>query len=140
MELAQRVKADGVHFDKFDVSPKEARKVLGKKAIVGYTVNTDLEKIKWAERDDADYVSFCSIFHQCPGGQCPIISLDTVKNATANAKIPVFAAGGINLDNLFSILDAGVDGVVVTSAILQSKNPEATAKEFKQIINRYYKK
>ena len=36
---------------------------LGSKSIVGYTVNVDLEKVKWAEQAGADYVSFCSIFH-----------------------------------------------------------------------------
>ena len=55
-------------------------------------------------RAGADYVSFCSIFHQCPGGQCPIVSLDTVKNATSPTKLSVFAAGGINLENFFWFL------------------------------------
>jgi thiamine-phosphate pyrophosphorylase len=140
LELAAKVKADGVHFDTFDVSPKEARQVTGKECIVGYTVNVDLEKIKWAEQEDADYVSFCSIFHQCPGGICPIVPFDEVKNAKTKANIPVFAAGGINLENVFDVLDAGVDGVVVTSAILKSKDPKQTAKSFKQIINRFLEK
>ena len=79
-------------------------------------------------------------FSSCPDGQCPIVSLDTVKKAAADSNISVFAAGGINLENLFSVLDTGVDGVVVTSAILESKNPEQTAKSFKQIIARCKKK
>ncbi len=140
LDLAAKVEADGVHFDAYDVSPKDARQVLGKDAVVGYTVNVELERIKWAEQVNADYVSFCSIFHQCTGGSCPIVSLDTVKNAASNTKIPVFAAGGINLDNLFAVLEAGVGGVVVTSAILKSENPEKTAKAFKQIIDRYREK
>ena len=140
LNLAKEVKADGVHLDTFGVSPTQVRRILGNESIVGYTVNVDLEKVKWAEQTDADYVSFCSIFHQCPGGQCPIVSLDTIKNVAAHSKISVFAAGGINLENLFSVLDAGIDGVVVTSAILQSKDPEQTAKSFKQIISGYTKK
>ena len=140
LDLAAKVEADGVHFDTYDISPKDARQVLGKDAIVGYTVNVDLDKIKWAEQVDADYVSFCSIFHQCPGGICPIVPQETVKNATSNAKIPVFAAGGITLDNLFTVLEAGVDGVVITSAILKSENPQNAAKAFEQIIDRYKEK
>ena len=140
LELASKVKANGVHFDTSAVSPKEARRVLGKEAIVGYTVNTDLEKIKWAEQTGADYVSFCSIFGCPSGGQCPVVSLDTVKNTTASANISVFAAGGVNLDNVYTVLDAGVDGVVVTSKILNSKNPQVAAKDFKQIIKKYREK
>ena len=63
------------------------------------------------------------------------MSLDTVKKCSCRHQISVFAAGGINLENLFSVLETGVDGVVVTSAILKSKNPEQTAKSFKQIIS-----
>ena len=140
MDLAKKVEAEGVHFDAYDVSPKDARQVLGKDAVVGYTVNIELERIKWAEQVDADYVSFCSIFHKCPGSTCPIVSLDTVKNAASNAKIPVFAAGGINLGNLFAVLETGVNGVVVTSAILKSKKPEKTAEDFKQIIRNFQEK
>ncbi len=140
LELATKTKAGGVHFDAYDVSPNEARQVLGNQSIVGYTINVDLRKIKWAENAGSDYVSFCSIFHQCPGGQCPIVSLDTVKNAVADTSISVFAAGGINLENLLAVLNVGVDGVVVTSAILKSEDPEQTAKNFKQIMSGYLKK
>ena len=140
LKLAVEVEADGVHFDDYAVSPAEARQVLGSKTFVGYTVNTDLEKIRWAEQLGADYVSFCSIFHKCPGGQCPIVPLDIVKAAVSNAKISVFAAGGITIENVFSVLDTGVDGVVVTSAILNSKDPMQTARNFKEIISRFQKK
>src|SRR5208283_5283081 len=99
LELAKKIKAAGVHFDSYDVSPVEARQVLGSHCIVGYTVNIDVEKIKWAEGAGADYVSFCSIFRQCTVAQCPIVSLETVKNARSLTKLSMFAAGGINLEN-----------------------------------------
>ncbi len=94
--MAKEVKADGVHMDTFDISPTEVRRLLGSESLVGYTVNVDLEKVKWAEQADADYVSFCSIFHSCSDGQCPIVPLDTVKKVAADSNISVFAAGGIN--------------------------------------------
>jgi thiamine-phosphate pyrophosphorylase len=140
LELAKEAKADGVHLDAFDVSPDEARRVLGGESIVGYTVNADLGRIEWAEKAGADYVSFCSIFHQCTGTLCPIVSLDTVKNATSASKLAIFGAGGITLENIHSVLEAGVDGVAVTSAILKSKNPEQTAHLFKESLKKYGKK
>ena len=139
LELAKKVKADGVHFDTYDVSPAEARRVLGSHCIVGYTVNIDMEKIKWAEEAGADYVSFCSIFHQCTATQCPIVSLETVKNVRSLTKLSMFAAGGINLDNAHLVLEAGADGIAVTSALLQAENPEKTAEAFKKMIDKYRK-
>jgi thiamine-phosphate pyrophosphorylase len=139
LELAKKVKADGVHFDTYDVSPVEARRVLGSHCIVGYTVNIDMEKIRWAEEAGADYVSFCSIFHQCTAAQCPMVSLETVKNARSLTKLSMFAAGGINLDNAHLVLEAGADGIAVTSALLQPENPQETAEAFKKMIDKYRK-
>ena len=50
LDLAEEVKADGVHMDTFDISPTEARHLLGRNLLVGYTVNVDLEKVKWANK------------------------------------------------------------------------------------------
>ena len=137
--LAKEVGADGVHFDTFDVAPSEVRRVLGNDSIVGYTVNVDMEKIRWAEQAGADYISFCSIFHICETAQCPIVSLETVKTARSLTKLSIFAAGGIALENAHLILEAGVDGVAVTSAILKAKDPEQAAKAFNEILHKYGK-
>lgn len=139
LDLAKKVKADGVHFDAYDVSPVEARRVLGSHCILGYTVNIDMEKIKWAEEAGADYVSFCSVFRQCTAAQCPIVSLETIKNARSLTKLSMFAAGGINLENARLVLEAGADGIAVTSALLQAENPKKTAEAFKKIIIEYRK-
>jgi thiamine-phosphate pyrophosphorylase len=140
LELAKEANADGVHLDTFDVSPTKVRRLVGSESIVGYTVNVDLEKIKFSEQAGADYVSFCSIFHHFPNNQCPIVSLDTVRNVTSVTNLLVFAAGGINLENILLVLEAGVDGVAVTSAILKSKDPQQTARAFKRVLGRYGKK
>ena len=137
--LAKEVGADGVHFDTFDVAPNEARDFLGSDAIVGYTVNIDMGKLRWAEQAGADYVSFCSIFHICETAQCPIVSLNTVKTARSVTKLSIFAAGGITLENVHLLLEAGVDGVAVTSAILKAKEPKQAAKAFKEILHKYGK-
>ena len=110
------------------------RKTLGKERLVGYTVNVDLQKIQWAEKEAADYVSFCSVFSKCTAAQCPIVSLETVRNARSLTSLSIFAAGGINLDNAHLVLEEGVDGIAVTSALLKAKDPEQTARAFKEII------
>jgi thiamine-phosphate pyrophosphorylase len=56
------------------------------------------------------------------------------------SKLAVFAAGGINLENVLLVLDTGVDGVALTSAILKSEDPQQTAREFKQIVDKFGKK
>jgi thiamine-phosphate pyrophosphorylase len=136
LQLAKEVDADGLHFDAYEIAPSEVRKTLGKECLVGYTVNVDMQKIQWAENEGADYVSFCSVFNKCTAAQCPIVSLETVRSARSLTSLSIFAAGGINLDNAHLVLEEGADGIAVTSALLNAKDPEQTALAFKEIIHK----
>jgi thiamine-phosphate pyrophosphorylase len=137
LELMQRIKADGMHFDTYDMTPSEIRQRLGERCIVGYTLGNDLERLKWAENVGADYVSFCSIFPTSSATQCEIVPIQTVKTARARTTLPIFAAGGINLHNARLVLEAGADGIAVISAVLRASDPEQIARSFKEIIRRY---
>jgi len=137
LQLAKEVGAHGVHMDGHDVTPSTVRKALGKQSIVGYTVGNDLEQVKWAETVGASYVSFCAVFPTASVAQCDIIPLHTIRLAKSMIHIPVFASGGINLDNAHLVLETGVDGIAVVSSILKAPDPEQAAKSFKAIIRRY---
>jgi thiamine-phosphate pyrophosphorylase len=134
LQLAKEVEADGVHFDTYKITPKEARQVLGKECLVGYTVNADTKKVLWADKEGADYVSFCSVFQECTATHCPIIPIEAIRSARSLTSLSIFAAGGINLDNAHLVLEAGADGIAGTSALLKAKDPEQTAMGFKGII------
>jgi thiamine-phosphate pyrophosphorylase len=136
LQLAKEVDADGLHFDAYEIAPSEVRRTLGKECLVGYTVNVDVQKIQWAEKEGADYVSFCSVFSGCTAAQCPIVPLETVRSARSLTSLSIFAAGGINLDNAHLVLEEGADGIAVTSALLKAKDPEQTARAFKEIIRK----
>jgi len=137
IQLAKDVEAHGVHLDGYDVTPSDARKALNEQSIVGYTVGNDLKWIKWAETVGADYVSFCSVFPSTSAIQCEIISLGAIRSAKSVTHIPVFASGGITLSNVHLVLETGVDGIAVISAILKASDPEQAAKSFKAIIHKY---
>jgi thiamine-phosphate pyrophosphorylase len=137
IELAKAVEADGVHFDGYDITPSDARKLLNEQSIVGYTVGNDLSWIKWAETGGADYVSFCSVFPSPSAIQCEMIPLGTLRSAKSVTDMPVFASGGITLSNAHLVLQTGVDGIAVISAILKASDPEQAAESFKAIIRKY---
>jgi len=134
LQLAKEVGADGLHLDKYDVTPSEVKQMLGKQCIIGYTLGDNLEKLKWAETVGADYVSFCSVFPTSSATQCDIVPIETIRAAKVQTTLPIFAAGGINLNNAKRVLKAGVNGIAVTSALLKAEDPEQTALAFKEII------
>lgn len=137
IKLAKEVGAHGVHLDEYDVTPTKVREELGEQSIVGYTLGNDLDKLRWAENAGADYISFCAIFPTSSVTQCEIVPINSVKLAKSITKLPVFASGGINLNNAHLVLEAGADGIAVISAILKARDPEQTARSFKEIIRKY---
>lgn len=136
LPLAREIKADGLHFDGYGIEPEEAKRIIGRRCKVGYTLGNDLKRLEWAETVEADYVSFCSIFPTTSTNQCDIVPIGTVKAAKSRTALSVFAAGGIGPKNAHLVLEAGADGIVVTSAILKAKNPEKAAKSLKEIIRK----
>lgn len=137
LELAKETGAHGLHMDRYDVTPTEIRKVLGRQFIVGYTLGNNLEKLKWVEDVGADYVSFCAVFPTSSVNTCQMVPLDSIRLAKSTTNLKVFASGGINLSNAHLVLKAGADGIAVMSAILKAQNPERAARSFKDIIHKY---
>lgn len=134
--LALEIGADGVHFDGYEILPNEVKKI-NPKMIVGYTIGNNLERAIWAEKVGADYISFCACFPTSSVDSCEIVPLSVVGEAKRRLKIPVFASGGINLKNIDSVLEKGVDGIAVISAVLKAEDPEEAAKKFKEKILSY---
>ena len=60
------------------------------------------------------------------------VTLDYVRWAAAHVKIPWFAIGGINLENLDELLRAGAQRVCVVSAILNAPDIAQACREFRR--------
>ncbi len=79
----------------------------------------------------ADYVAIGPVF---PTGTKPTakpVTLDYVRWAAANVKVPWFAIGGINLATLDDVLAAGARRVCVVSAILNATDVAAECRKFR---------
>ncbi len=137
LDLAKRLSASGVHFDDFQTSADDARKLLGDNAIVGYTCGNDKALVRKAENFGADYISFCAVFPSLSVQSCEIVPLESVREVKEIVSIPVFASGGITLENAHLVLEAGADGLAIASAILRAGDPEAEARAFRQILDKY---
>jgi len=116
-DIALAVNADGVHLGQSDLPLKEARKILGKGKIIGASTHSIEEAIE-AEAGGADYIGFGPIFHtetKDAGKPRGIAALRKIKKLI---KIPLIAIGGINIENLRSVIDSGADAVAVSSGII----------------------
>ncbi|MFA6054258.1 MAG: thiamine phosphate synthase [Thermodesulfovibrionales bacterium] len=134
-DIALAVDADGVHLGQDDLPVKEARKILGKGKIIGVSTHC-IEQALEAEQAGADYLGFGPVFHTSTkdvGSPRGTVLLGEIKNKVS---IPVVAIGGINLENIHSVLETGVDAVAVVSAILKG-DIEENAGRFMEIIKAF---
>ena len=124
-DIALAVDADGVHLGQEDLPLNAARKIMGEK-IIGISTH-NLEQAKAAEAGGADYIGFGPIFHTTTKDAGKPVGIDGLRLVKKNVNIPVVAIGGINLDNIEAVVDAGADAVAVASAICRGdsiKNAE----------------
>ncbi|MBA3071153.1 MAG: thiamine phosphate synthase, partial [Nitrospirae bacterium] len=115
--IALAVNADGVHLGQSDLPIKEARKIFGGKKIIGISTHSIEEAIA-AEKGGADYIGFGPVFHTKTKNAGAPKGIAMLKEIKKHVKIPVVAIGGINTENLKSVLDSGADAVAVASGIL----------------------
>ena len=79
----------------------------------------------------ADYIAVGPVYATGTKPTAKPVSLDYVKWAAANVKIPWFAIGGINLENLDTVLAAGARRIGVVSAILNATDITEACQIFK---------
>jgi len=136
LDLALAAEADGVHLGKEDIPLEEARKIGGKELIIGVTVENEKEA-KEAALAGADYLGTAAVFPTpTKSYNGPPLGKDELQKIAAAVDIPVVAIGGIKKENAFDILQTGVTGIAVISAILNADDPQKAAQELKNIIEK----
>lgn len=128
-KLAMEIGADGVHLGKDDTEISEARKILGGEAIIGVSCYGDIERGLQAEKEGADYLAFGTPFFTPTKADRKPTPFEVLREAKRRiTKIPVFAIGGITKENAQSVLETGVDGIAVITAVFSSPDPEEAAR------------
>jgi len=121
LDIAQAVGADGVHLGQSDMPIEEARKILKDKFLIGATAR-NMEESKRAELLGADYIGSGAIFGTSTKDNAKKLEMEELKKIVASVKIPVFAIGGININNVGSLKNIGLQGICAVSGILSEKN------------------
>ena len=118
-EIGRRVPVEGVHVGQDDDSIQIARQKAARAILVGKSTHS-LEQARAAEREGADYIGFGPIFATPTKPDYAPIGLEDIGRVHAEVNLPIFCIGGINIDNLQSVIDAGAKRVVMVSALLKA--------------------
>ena len=112
LDVACQSDAAGLHIGQDDGSIAVARQKLGDNKILGVSAQT-VEQAQAAE----DYLGVGAIFTTNTKDDALTLNLETLKAICQAVKIPVVAIGGITAQNIHILLDSGIVGVAVVSAI-----------------------
>jgi thiamine-phosphate pyrophosphorylase len=118
-EIAARVPVEGVHVGQGDDSVLLARQKAGRDLIVGKSTHNRVQALA-AQGEGADYIGFGPIFATPTKPDYKPIGLSDIRRVHLDASIPIFCIGGINIDNLQQVIDAGAKRVVMVSALLKA--------------------
>lgn len=138
-ELVLKINADGVHLGKTDMDPVEARKMLGEKYIIGGTAN-NFEDIQRLAEAGVDYIGLGPFrFTKTKENLSPVLGTEGFKTIMDQCRendihIPVIAIGGILPEDVPEILNTGVYGVAVASAINMEADKSKAAARYIQVI------
>ena len=126
---------DGVHVGQADLSPEEARRVVGAGRWVGVSTHND-EQVRIANETDADYIAVGPVFATGTKVDAePVIGLEGVRRARSLTTKPMVAIGGITRANAQSVIDAGADSVAVISGLfVEGETVEKVARDFLEIL------
>lgn len=132
-DLIDHAEFDGVHVDAGDLSPAQARRLVGPDRILGTFGGGD-ELLPGILDAPADYLAIGPVFEtRTKHTEKRPIGVDGVRRLREEAGPGVIlsAAAGITLATAQSVLDAGATMVAVAEAIFRMANP---AEEFRRWI------
>ena len=134
--LAAEINADGVHLGKEDMPPAEARNIIGNDKIIGCSTNT-LADIEKAVKEPIDYLGLGPYrFTTTRDKLNPILGLKGYQQIFKQIKDvgliipPIVGIGGVMLEDVVPLLQAGLYGIAVSGAISNAKNIELATAEF----------
>ncbi len=118
-EIAAQVPVEGVHVGQDDDSILVARQKAGRDLIIGKSTHS-LTQAHTAQGEGADYIGFGPIFATPTKPDYKPIGLGDIRQVHLDVGVPIFCIGGINIDNLQQVIDAGAKRVVMVSALLKA--------------------
>ena len=134
--LAAKLGCDGVHIGQEDGSIRDARAVLGPKAIIGVTCHDSRHLAMTAGEQGADYVAFGAFFDTATKSPKTRADLDILVWWTELFELPCVAIGGITLENASGVIAAGADYIAVCGGVWSHPDgPEAACAGLSQLLD-----
>jgi thiamine-phosphate pyrophosphorylase len=110
LDVALAIAADGLHLGQSDMHIGDARRLVGKKMIIGVSAE-NLDDAIVAEQEGADYIGISPVFAtDTKTDTAAPLGLEGIRRIRRAVAIPLVGIGGINFSNAREIISAGAEG------------------------------
>jgi len=140
VDVALAARADGVHVGPDDMTPADARALLGADAIIGVSIKS-VAAAEAAPVAVFDYAGIGGVYATLSKEQDnPPIGPDGFARVAAVLRrrapnVPLVGIAGIEAGNAGAVIAAGADGVAVISALSLAPDPAAAARALREIVD-----
>lgn len=134
VDVAMAVQADGVHVGQSDLPVDVVRKLIGTEKLIGLSVSnaSQMQSVPW---EQVDYLGIGPIYPtNSKGDAAPVLGVEQLQKLVQSKQCPAVAIGGINRSNITQVMQTGVDGVAVISAICAQPDVGAATQQLLQQI------
>jgi thiamine-phosphate pyrophosphorylase len=119
----------GLHVGQDDLAPRDARRLVGPDAIIGYSSH-NAAQLCAAAGEPVDYVALGPIFGTISKrNPDPVVGVEELRRCRALLEKPLVAIGGITMENAAAVLRAGADSLAILSGMLPESVSAACLRE-----------
>jgi thiamine-phosphate pyrophosphorylase len=133
-DLAVLSRADGVHVGQAELSVEQTRRIVGIDALIGVSTHS-LDQVKQAVIDGANYIGCGPVFVSETKKFAKFLGVEFLRQVVNTTTVPVFAIGGISLDNIGEISAVGFTRVAVSACLTNTEDVIATVAEIKMALD-----
>ncbi len=144
VDIAITVGTAGVHVGQQDMTADAIRRVLKDDAVIGLSIKNECD-LQRAPLSEIDYISIGGVFATTSKDNPePPIGLNGLRCLCSSVrkefKGPVIAIAGITSENAAQVIDAGVDGIAVISAVWDAEEPEMALAQLRDTVDTQLKR
>ena len=140
VDVALAAGADGVHVGPEDMAPEDARRLLGRDAIIGVSIKT-VAAAEAAPVGLVDYAGVGGVYATLSKEQkTPPIGTDGFSRVAGALRrrapaLPIVGIAGIDASNAGAVIAAGADGIAVISALSSARDPAMAARTLREVVD-----
>ncbi|PHN85966.1 thiamine phosphate synthase [Vibrio splendidus] len=134
VDVALAVDADGLHLGQSDMPAELARQLIGPDKILGLSIETE-QQLQEADSLPIDYIGLSALFATPTKTNLKKYwGYDGIKMALETTKLPIVGIGGINESNIPQLVDSGIHGLALVSAICHAEDPKQATQDLLSLM------